>query len=778
MVDELNESEGVFQTKLLYMSRMMRQHQLPPALEERVMQYYTYQYRNHQGFDNFQMLRTLPAGLRTDIMLQLTRPMIERVPFFHAVGEGFVRSLVDRLAPQIAAAGETIVRQGQLGNEMYFVHRGEFGVLVGSPPVIVAKLRQGSYFGEGLIVSKPRTATVQARTFCDLFTLTRRALNEVLVYCAPRVPPPLAPRATRTATRTQPVLRGPVRRRPETAAKMHELVAQRLEQDRAKERQASLVRKYGGKWIEALRQRQTRLALKRKQSFSRSGGGGGSGVGRASLRAVKSFAVAKSAALGDGAAGLSRGVSFRASRGDGDKGDGVSFKDGKGGGELDLDGLATDAEEQDDDDDDDDDEAADGGSGVGKSGRPSGGGGGDGARSRPSIDDQGGEASEDPSFKDPSFKDGQSSSFNTRQRASFSPGSSFSRSPSNWRSHGGLSRAASFSAGAAGLQGMGGLLRRQDSTGLRRADHRSRTPWHLRAIGVARARSREDYFVVVLPHGGLRRLWLVLLLLAVVWNLFLVPYSIAFVWGHHKLTHGAAARPPLSAFGWLLAPDYLADAVFALDLLLCQRLAFVDDQGILIKDARAIGRRWRRAHLLHAVLAVLPADVLLLLCGAGWTPVLWLNRLLHAAKVFRVPPELLQSFAGRGEGAARQGVALRSAAHLPPRHHLPDHRALRRVLVDARRRLRHAARADLVRARGRVARAARPRHQRAPAALPARPLLRHLEPHRPRPRHQAGDGRRAHFHPRGLVRRHLRLRVHHRHRRRPGCTCGALVPRP
>merc|ERR1740130_815932 len=77
MVDELNENEGVLQTKLLLMTRMMRQSQLPHELEDRVTNYISYQYKNHQGFDDFQMLQTLPAGLRTDIMLQLTRSMIE-----------------------------------------------------------------------------------------------------------------------------------------------------------------------------------------------------------------------------------------------------------------------------------------------------------------------------------------------------------------------------------------------------------------------------------------------------------------------------------------------------------------------------------------------------------------------------------------------------------------------------------------------------------------------------------------------------------------------------
>ena len=43
----------------------------------------------------------------------------------------------------------------------------------------VATLSQGTYFGEGLLISQPRSNTVQASTFCDLFSLTRSALEEV-----------------------------------------------------------------------------------------------------------------------------------------------------------------------------------------------------------------------------------------------------------------------------------------------------------------------------------------------------------------------------------------------------------------------------------------------------------------------------------------------------------------------------------------------------------------------------------------------------------------------
>ena len=110
-------------------------------------------------------------------------------------------------------------------------------MLVGKPPVIVAKLRQGNYFGEALIISKPRAATIQANTFCDLFTLTRAALVEVLEYY------------------------------PETSKQMHALVAKRLEEDRAKERQAELVNKYGKRFLELLETRKQVKRLTRLRSF-------------------------------------------------------------------------------------------------------------------------------------------------------------------------------------------------------------------------------------------------------------------------------------------------------------------------------------------------------------------------------------------------------------------------------------------------------------------------------------------------------------------------------
>ena len=117
---------------------------------------------------------------------------------------------------------------------------------------------------------------------------------------------------------------------------------------------------------------------------------------------------------------------------------------------------------------------------------------------------------------------------------------------------------------------------------------------------------------------------------------------------------------------------------------------------------------------------------------------------------------------GRG---ARHDLAVHGAAHLPAALHLLRDRALLGVPLDARRRARHAAQVGLVRARGRHALPQRRRHPVVVQALPARALLGHLEPDRPRPRHQADHGGRAPLHAHRVVPRHLRLRVHDRHGR-------------
>ncbi len=74
-------------------------------------------------------------------------------------------------------AGELVVRQGDVGDKLYVIQRGEAAVLkarAGQEPERVAVLKAGEYFGEmALLANEPRGASVRALTPLDVLTIAR-----------------------------------------------------------------------------------------------------------------------------------------------------------------------------------------------------------------------------------------------------------------------------------------------------------------------------------------------------------------------------------------------------------------------------------------------------------------------------------------------------------------------------------------------------------------------------------------------------------------------------
>jgi len=65
------------------------------------------------------------------------------------------------------ATGDTIVREGEMGTEMFIIQEGKVVVTkrIGDTDVFLATLERGDFFGEmSLLESVPRTATVRALT--------------------------------------------------------------------------------------------------------------------------------------------------------------------------------------------------------------------------------------------------------------------------------------------------------------------------------------------------------------------------------------------------------------------------------------------------------------------------------------------------------------------------------------------------------------------------------------------------------------------------------------
>src|SRR5439155_10904579 len=92
----------------------------------------------------------------------VNRDVLARVPLFQTADAVCLHKLAMTLRPAVYAPGELILREGEMGQDMYVISRGQVEVLDGSGRLLNT-LGEGEYFGElSLLLSRPRNATIRA----------------------------------------------------------------------------------------------------------------------------------------------------------------------------------------------------------------------------------------------------------------------------------------------------------------------------------------------------------------------------------------------------------------------------------------------------------------------------------------------------------------------------------------------------------------------------------------------------------------------------------------
>jgi MFS family permease len=115
----------------------------------------------------YNRLRALDRGRVAGAELQL----IDRVPMFAPLSIAAKERIAAKLIPLDVAAGECVIRAGEVGDRFYVVAAGEFDVDVDGRHT---SAHETDYFGEiGLLRDIPRTATVTALVDSKLYALQR-----------------------------------------------------------------------------------------------------------------------------------------------------------------------------------------------------------------------------------------------------------------------------------------------------------------------------------------------------------------------------------------------------------------------------------------------------------------------------------------------------------------------------------------------------------------------------------------------------------------------------
>jgi putative peptide zinc metalloprotease protein len=109
--------------------------------------------------------------------------ILKRVPLFATCPDEELERVVRNLAEEQFAAGETIIKQGEIGDRFYVVERGNISIWqtgTDGAQQLIGRKGPGQFFGEiALVANVPRTATARAETPAVLLTLKQRDFDRL-----------------------------------------------------------------------------------------------------------------------------------------------------------------------------------------------------------------------------------------------------------------------------------------------------------------------------------------------------------------------------------------------------------------------------------------------------------------------------------------------------------------------------------------------------------------------------------------------------------------------
>ncbi|MGE3759123.1 MAG: cyclic nucleotide-binding domain-containing protein [Pseudobdellovibrionaceae bacterium] len=157
----------------------MQTHHIPTALRSKTRAYYHYLWTSKKGYRDHSLLEDLPSKLQSELFLYINKSVVEKVPFLKGASNEMIEDLMNELEPRIFVPGEKIFKVDEPGDALYFIHSGSVEIQ-NRDRLALAQLGDGAFFGEmALLNDRPRSATAQATSYCDVFLLHRESFDRV-----------------------------------------------------------------------------------------------------------------------------------------------------------------------------------------------------------------------------------------------------------------------------------------------------------------------------------------------------------------------------------------------------------------------------------------------------------------------------------------------------------------------------------------------------------------------------------------------------------------------
>ena len=172
LISSLDIQKATYWSKIDAIKLYLRYRGVPPEVNNRVRNYYEYRWANHRGLEEQKIFNDLPDPLRLEVMMKLTKGLLDKVPLFKYSSENLKNVLLLALKAKTYDPNSLIVRSGETAKEIFFISKGSMDIIDEKDDKKHASLSDGDYFGNlSIVLGEKRTASVRTTEFCEAFVL-------------------------------------------------------------------------------------------------------------------------------------------------------------------------------------------------------------------------------------------------------------------------------------------------------------------------------------------------------------------------------------------------------------------------------------------------------------------------------------------------------------------------------------------------------------------------------------------------------------------------------
>ena len=179
-IGRFDEARLNFQRKMNTIKKFLQYRGLPRDVQERVADFYDYQWRVLKGADEEQFLTELPHTLQQQVTNYMCRDIIANLPLLRKANTALLNALVECAEMNIYSPNEDIVKCGENIRGAYLVARGEVEVLRNGLIESIIK-RLDFHAQDCLFVDRVARENVRSKGFSEVIVIPRTEFQLVLV---------------------------------------------------------------------------------------------------------------------------------------------------------------------------------------------------------------------------------------------------------------------------------------------------------------------------------------------------------------------------------------------------------------------------------------------------------------------------------------------------------------------------------------------------------------------------------------------------------------------